>query len=388
MKIAFFTDTFLPQVNGVATALANQARILGERGHQVVIFTPKLDDIKREKFKAQNVTLVSLPTVPALLYPEYKLGILGLFKVIKYLKKFNPDVLHLHTPLTIGMDAVMAAKILKKPLVGTVHIYFTESEYLRSIRFKLAAKALSKLSIPFVNFLYAQCNTVLIPSKSLTEELKLSGFKKPLIHFPNGVILKKPNILSASKKQEIKKKYHLKQKVILHLGRLSEEKNIDIVIKAFAQVVKTNPNVSLLIIGDGPSAKKLKQLTQNLGLEKEVVFTGFIEHEKLLSSGLISLGDLFATASTSENQPMALLEVMVFGLPMVGVDHPGLTELISSNGLVVQSYEPDDLAKAMQKVLQDQNLAKKMSNSSFKKVKNYSIEKVVDKLLKIYSNLS
>ena len=89
MKIAYFTDTFLPQVNGVATALANQATELGARDHSVLIFTPKLDGIKREKFKAKNVQVVHLPTVPALLYPEFKLGVFGLPKVIKYLIKFQ-----------------------------------------------------------------------------------------------------------------------------------------------------------------------------------------------------------------------------------------------------------------------------------------------------------
>ena len=140
MKIAYFTDTFLPQVNGVATALANQATELGERNHSVLIFTPKLDSIKREKFKAKNVQVVHLPTVPALLYPEFKLGVFGLPKVIKYLIKFKPDIIHLHTPLTVGMDAIMAARFFKKPLVGTVHVYFAESGYLRWLKYRLAVK--------------------------------------------------------------------------------------------------------------------------------------------------------------------------------------------------------------------------------------------------------
>lgn len=384
MKIAFFTDTFLPQVNGIATSLANQAQQLSDDGHQVIIFTPKLDDIQRGKFQAKNVEQIPLPTVPALLYPEYKLGILGLPKVLKHLRKFNPDVIHLHTPLTIGLDAVMASKILKKPLVGTVHIYFTQSEYLRGIKYNLVVKTLGKISQPFVNFLYGQCDLILVPSRNLIEELKQSSFAKKLIYFPNGVKIKQPKILLKSQKDLLKKEYHLKEKVILHLGRLSKEKNIDVLIKAFGKICQKYSNVSLLIVGDGPETDKLKVQAKKLNLEKSIVFTGFIEHQKLLSSGLISVGDIFATASTAENQPMAILEAMMFGLPVIGVKHAGLTELISSNGYTVEAGHVEELSHALEKVLFNQALSRKMGKNSLKLVKQYSVKKTSGDLIKLY----
>ncbi|MCL4366315.1 glycosyltransferase, partial [Patescibacteria group bacterium] len=164
MRVAYFTDTFLPQINGIATALANQATELGRRGHNVLIFTPKLDGIEREKFKAKNVQVIHLPTVPALLYPEFKLGVFGLPKVIKYLVKFKPDIIHLHSPLTVGMDAVMAAKLFKKPLVGTIHVYFAESGYLRWLKYRLAVKIVDKVVQRYLNFMFTQCDLVLYKS--------------------------------------------------------------------------------------------------------------------------------------------------------------------------------------------------------------------------------
>ena len=388
MKIAFFTDTFLPQVNGIATALANQASELGKQGHSVIIFTPKLDDIKRGKYSAKNVTVVHLPTVPASLYPEFKLGIFGLPRVIRHLTRFKPDLIHLHTPFTVGMDAVMASKVFKKPLVGTVHTYFTDSDYLGWLRYKLAIKLVANVAERYQNFLFNQCDLVLSPSKILAENLNKDGFKKPISYLPNGVTLIAPKILAEKEKSGIKKKYHLKEKVILHFGRLSYEINVDLLIKAFRIINKKNNNVSLLIIGDGPAKKNLIKLVKKSGLEKQVIFTGFIDHQVLLSEGILSVGDIFATASTMENNPMAVLEAMIYGAPIVGVNQAGLIELVSSNGFLVEPGNIKSLAEKMEQILFDEELSKKMSQKSLETIKDYSIDKTVNKLLNMYQKIT
>lgn len=388
MKIAFFTDTFLPQVNGVATALANQATELGARGNSVLIFTPKLDDIKREKFKAKNVTVVHLPTVPAFVYPEFKLGVFGLPKVLRYLTKFKPDIIHLHTPLTVGVDAMIAAKLLNKPLVGTVHIYFNESGYLRWLKYQLAIKIVDKVAQQILNFVFNQCDLILAPSKMLVKELNGKHLKKPVAYLPNGVALNKPQLLSEKARNDFKKKYSLKEKVVLHFGRLSHEKSIDILIKSFHNLAKKHRNISLLIVGDGPAKTRLMTLTKKLKLEKQVIFTGFIDHQKLISSGLINIADVFATASTMENNPMVVLEAMMHGLPVVGAKQAGLIELISSNGFLVKPGDSKTMAEKMEKILFDEETAAIMKAESLKIIKPYSVDKVVDRLLDFYRNLN
>ena len=387
MRIAFFTDTFLPQINGIATSLAAQAKQLGEEGHSILIFTPKLDNIRRGKFQAKNVTVVYLPAVPALVYTEFKFGIFGLPQVIKHLTKFKPDIIHLHSTFTIAMDAVMAAKIFKKPLVGTVHIYFTDSEYLRFLKYDMAVKLADKIAKRYLNFLYSQCDLLLTPSKNLVEELSSNGFKKEIFYQPNGIVLNNPKILSDKEKTALKKKYHLKEKVILHFGRLSYEKNIDVLIKAFSRLAKTHQDVSLLLIGDGPSKKNLIKLTKKLNLEKQVIFTGFIDNQILISSGLLSIGDIFATASAMENNPMAVLEAMAWGLPIVGVNQAGLMELVSTNGFLVKPGNTKELAEKMEKILYDGELATIMGKESAELVKDYSIDQTTQRLLHFYQKL-
>lgn len=387
MKIAFFTDTFLPQVNGIATSLANQAQKLGEREHEVLIFTPKVDDIKRKTFKAKNVTIINLPAVPSFVYTELKIGVFGLPKVMNTLTKFQPDIIHLHSALTVGMDAVLASKILKKPLVGTVHTFISDSDYLRLFKYKLAVKLLDKVSQRYLNFLFGQCDVVVAPSKMLVQELNGNGFKKTVSYLPNGMILSKPKLLSNTAKNNLRKQYGLKEKVVLHFGRLSYEKNIDMLIKAFFLITRKHSDVSLLIIGDGPATKSLKKLTTKLDLEDRITFTGFIDHDALISCGILSLGDLFATASTMEVQPMAILEAMLFGLPIVGVKQAGLIELVSSNGFLVRPGSTKELSEKMEKILYDPPTAAKMREESFRLIKLHSIDKTIDTLEKLYQNL-
>lgn len=387
MRIAYFTDTFLPQLNGVATSLANQAEALGKKGYRVLIFTPKLDNIKREKFHAKNVTIVQLPTVPALIYTEFKFGVFGLPRVIKHLSKFKPDIIHLHSPFTIGMDAMIAAKIFKKPLVGTVHVYFTNPDYLRFLKYQFAVNILNKVSKRYLNFLYRQCDLLLTGSKTLMEELNNGKLKRAVYYLPNGINLTLPKLLSSAEKSAFKKKYNLKNKVVLHFGRLSYEKNVDQLIKAFSLLTKNHNDISLFIIGDGPAKKGLSKLVRKLGIEESVIFTGFIDHKILITSGLPSIGNVFATASNMEVNPMAVLEAMFFGLPIVGVKQAGLIELVSKNGFLIEPGNTKQLSEKIEKILFDQKLTAKMSKNSLRIVKSYSIDKTTEKLLSLYEDL-
>lgn len=387
MRIAYFTDTFLPQVNGVATALANQAAELGARGHKILIFTPKLDNIRRRKFKAKNVEVVHLPTVPALLYPEFKLGVFGFPKVVQTLKRFKPDIIHLHTPLTVGVDAVLAARFFNKPLVGTVHVYFSESGYLRWLKYKVAVKIVDKVVQRFLNFIFRQCDLVLVPSKMLITELNKEGFEKPLSYLPNGVSVQKITA-SIKEKGNFKTKYGLKERVILHFGRLSHEKNVDVLIKSFHLLLRKHKNISLFIIGDGPTKNRLIRLTKKMGIEKNVIFTGFIDHQILLSSGILCIADLFATASPMENNPMVVLEAMACGLPIVGAKQAGLIELVCANGYLVEPGNIKMMAEKMEQILFNEKLAKEMGKKSLETIKPYSITTVADQLLAYYARLN
>jgi 1,2-diacylglycerol 3-alpha-glucosyltransferase len=386
MRIAYFTDMFLPQANGVATSLGNFARELGRRGHHVLIFTPKLDHIKREKFSAKNVSVISLPSLPSF-YTEMNLVVFGLPKALKYLREFNPDVIHLQTTTTIGIDAVLVAKLLKKPLVGSIHVYFTNADFLKFFRYKMATRLLNKIALRYINFLYKKCDLLLTPSRSLIEELEKKKFRKKVYYLPNGILLNVSTPLTSTQKSLFRKKYKLQNKVILHFGRLSYEKSIDTLLKSFQILRQRQKDVSLLIIGDGPAKESLVKLAHKLDIGKNVSFTGFIAHQTLLSSGLLNIADIFVTASQMEVNPMVVLEAMMFKLPIVGVKQAGLIELVSGNGYLVEPNNSNLLAESIEKILLNPKLKRDMGQESFEIVQKYTIDKTTSQLLSYYQEL-
>lgn len=387
MKIAFFTDTFVPQVNGVASSIANTAKELAQENHEVLIIMPDLKKISRKPFSEKNVTIVSLPIVPGEPYPEYKLSVLGLPKALAALKKFNPDVIHFHTVFTVGLDAIIVAKILRKPLVGTIHYYFTNENFVKLFNNDIANKAIQsfgKLFYFYICAFYNPCDLRLSPSQKLIKEAKKAGYKKSINYLPNGIENNSHPSLSSDKIKQLKNQYKLKDKVILHFGRISPEKKVDLVVKSAAEIIKTNPQVSLLIIGDGPDLKDLKQLVSELGIEENVTFTGFIEHQKLISEGILNLGDIFVTASPMETQPMVVLEAMSFGLPIVAVREAGMSELVDGNGYLIDYRKPQNLTQKITEILFNEKLSQQMSLRSKELVKRYSIEETTKKLVRLY----
>ena len=186
-------------------------------------------------------------------------------------------------------------------------------------------------------------------------------------------------------KQDIKKKYGL-EKTVLYMGRVSYEKSIDIVLKSMKKVQKKIPEAKLLIVGGGPDLKKLKQLSKKL--EVDTIFTGIKLGQDLVDH--IYAGDVFVTASKSENQPMSILEVMSCKKSMVGVNSKGVPELIinNKNGLIAKPDNTEDIAKKIIRLLDNKKLREKFEKASLKSIKEYSIDKITDKWEEQYLKLS
>ncbi|MEK7160935.1 MAG: glycosyltransferase, partial [Patescibacteria group bacterium] len=159
MRVAIFTDTFPPQINGVAHTAYLSAKNLLERGHKVVVFTvsKKLKD--RPDSNLKNLQVLRLPSVPAIVYPGERFTLpVGL--TLRQVKKFDPDIIHAHTPFSVGWEAVLISKILKIPLVGTHHTFY--NHYLKHIKldFEWMKKIIWKFTIGFYNC----SNLILSPS--------------------------------------------------------------------------------------------------------------------------------------------------------------------------------------------------------------------------------
>jgi len=305
------------------------------------------------------------------------------------IKKINPDIIHFHTPAFAGLEAILTAKVLKKPLIGTFHTYFMSPEYQKIVGLgKVGGEFIEKVLWKYNNSIYNRCDLVITPSEFAKRDLIKNGLKKPIKIIHNSVNPDSLTKASREKVLKLKKKLKLGNKTILYVGRISREKSLNILILAFNLVIRSKPSAKLLLIGDGPARDELKELTMALGLEKNIIFTGKIAHGELLKSGVFESVNLFVTSSTSEVQPMSVLEAMAFGLPIVGVKARGMLELIRGNGLICRPGDIKQISEAIVKIFNNESLRKKFSQKSKKLIeKEYAVNKATGRLEEIYKKL-
>jgi 1,2-diacylglycerol 3-alpha-glucosyltransferase len=180
-----------------------------------------------------------------------------------------------------------------------------------------------------------------------------------------------------------KEKYSAKAK-LLHVGRMSFEKNIDIVIKSIDILRKEFPDIKLDIVGNGPSLKSLSLVTKKLDLERNVHFLGCIEHDKL--NMIYKEHDIFITASTIETQGVVILEAMASGLPIVGVRRLAIPDLVKNdiNGYVVEAFDEKDMAEKIKILYKNRNLREAFGKKSTELAKEHYVKDVIEKLERLY----
>lgn len=364
MKIAFFTDTYEPQINGAVVSIKSFAEQLKKDGHEVHIFCPQAEGLKEGEF------IHTTPSVKLYLYPEYRVGFPNK-KFYDIAKKIQPDIIHVHSLPAIGLTGVAIAKKLKIPLFITYHTMVNEFlQYIPGAKIseELSKKTLDKYTAWFLN----NADFVFSPGTTTKNYLKKIGMRTPVEVLQTGVSLKK---FPAEKK--------ILQPTILHIGRLSSEKSVDLVVRAFARI-KEKTNANLVITSDGPDRRELEQLASELGLSSRIIFTGYIsEREK---ENLYKKSTCLVMTSSADTQGIVPLEAMSFGLPVVVAKAGGLIDLVSNgkNGLFFRTGSEDDLAEKILKVLNSRSLQKKLSTGGIETAKNLSIENRTAKLESFY----
>lgn len=361
MKIAIFTDSFLPHVSGVCSAVINQANELVRQGHEVMIFRPKaygkhgkrrLEGSGELAAKIRDVAI----SLPSLRQPGLRIAIPTVAPNLPVLRKFRPDVVHVHTEWGCGWEGVMLAKMLRKPLVGTFHTFFAEPEYLKQFHLpnhRLTQEMMWRYSV----FFYNHCDRILSPSRSVAQQLTERGAEKLPHLMSNGLPVYDwvPEEAVAAERAALGLGDAF---VFVYVGRLSEEKSLPVVLRAFRGVCGKRAGVKLVVLGDGPARKALEEEARGLGLGERVCFTGSVPHVELVRRNLPRIGDVFVTASKTENQPVSLLEAMGFGVPLIGPRAKGIPELIrdGESGLL---FPPDDegaLEAAMLRMMDEPGL--------------------------------
>lgn len=387
MRICLFTDSFLPYISGVSSAVFNQANELAARGHEISIFHPRP---KREDRLDQvaglnpEIKLFALPlSVPTPNIPKLRFSVPLFLFTYRRLHIASPDLIHVHTEFGCGLEGMLLGRWKRVPVIGTFHTFFAEPEYLKQFHipnFAFTRKAMWKYSVTFFN----RCSHIVSPSKSVRENLVQRGLSTSTTLLSNGI--ERIDFRPEAEIREFRKSLGIDDFAFIYVGRISPEKSLEVLIGAFAQVLRVNPKAKLVIVGAGPSDRDIDEQLSRLGIEDSVVRVGRIERDILMKENYPLLGDVFVTASKTENQPVSLLEAMAFGLPMIGPRAKGIPELVAhgEDGLI---FDPDDeyaMANAMIRLMKDDSLRSEMSAAAKRNADEHRIDKVGAKLESIY----
>ena len=382
-RIAIFSDSFLPQINGVVTSILNLATSLADRGYYILIVAPAHKSLN--DFNYPNIEIKQISGFDATFYDGFKFTNLVSLSTLKLVKKRHIDLIHFETPITVSYIGIKIAKKLKLPLVSTFHTFFADPAYLQHWIIG-TGEASQKVTWAYSNLFYNSADLVTTPSPSTALELKENGCTQEIKYISNGI---DPKIFNNDKSDEIKKKYKLKDKTVMFTGRISQEKNLGVLVKAFIRSAEMNPDTSFLLVGDGPSLNDLKERVAGYNLSDRIIFTGSIPHEELVKSGILGACRLFVTASLTENQPMTILEAQCNGVVCIGPDARGIPYLIKNgeNGIIVPPNDIEGTSDAINKLLTDDDLYGKMKEATLEEIKSHYIENIADTWEETYDKL-
>jgi len=378
MKVAFFTDTWLPNVDGVVNSMLLQRRELERRGHEVYVFASGTTH-DRAANTDKRVFIHRGVRVPP--YPQYKLALFPIPTTLKQVHDSRVEVVHCHAIASMGVAAIASAKMWGLPLIGTFHTMIP-----RAARYvtgnPLGQRFLAEAAWRAIGLFYAPFDSVIAPSHVIRQELVDHGVSRVDV-VSNGI---DPNRFNPKVDgRAVRRKLAAgKRKVIIVAGRMGFEKNLDVVLKAAPSVLKSEDAV-FVFVGKGPAKTRCQELARKMRLGKNAVFTGFVPDEELPKH--YAAADVFVTASTFETQCLALYEAMACGKPVVGADALAIPEAVrdGETGLLFKPFDSADCAEKVLRVLGAKpSEYARWSRNCRALAERKSVKNSVDGLLRVY----
>ena len=353
MNVGLFTDTYFPQVSGVSTSVLTLANQLEKQGHRVYIFTTTDPNVKKAQYGiADEKRVYRFNSVPFVSFKDRRVTYRGFFEAVQIAENLRLDLIHTQTEFSLGVMGKFVARQLDIPIIHTYHTLYEDYTH-----YFLNGRLIKTSGIALLTRSYLKnVDGVIAPSKRVNNLLKKYKIKTPIKIIPTGVQI--DNYFDKEKVESIKKKLKLnnKQKIILSLGRLAYEKNIDQLIDAMPKIIETYPDAKLLIVGDGPARSQLENKVVSLNLEKQIIFVGMIDHSD--TKNYYQLANLFVSTSTSETQGLTFIEAMAAQRPFVASHSEYLDELIDSKKIGTLFKDSDQLIAAIKYYLDRQELLK------------------------------
>ncbi|MBF2459801.1 glycosyltransferase family 4 protein [Listeria seeligeri] len=365
MNIGIFTDTYSPQISGVATSIMIMENELRKQGHTVYIFTTTDPNADRE---SEEGRVFRLPSIPFVFFPERRVAVAGMNKFIKLVGRLNLDIIHTHTEFSLGL---LGKRIAKKYHIPSIHTYHTM--YVDYLHYIAKGKILTPSMVGKMTKTFCDSyDAIITPTPKVRHHLEEQGIYKLMYTIPTGTDISSFAPVEKQQIAELKKSLGIgaEDAVILSLGRIAQEKNIDAIINAMPEVLLKEPNAKLVIVGDGPVRKDLEKIVENKNLEEHVIFTGAVDWENI--SLYYQLGDLFVSASTTETQGLTYAEAMAVSLPVVAKRDESIEGFLTDRETAFLFDEDYELADLLVQVLSDKNTAALVAANGRVKVESIS----------------
>jgi glycosyltransferase involved in cell wall biosynthesis len=379
MRILMVSDVFFPRVNGVSTSIQTFRNDLMAMGHRVVLVAPcypggaALDD-------GEAVIRIHARSVPR--DPEDRMfSRARLLALTPELRRERFDVLHVQTPFVAHYAGIELARRLSLPVVESYHTYF--EHYLHHYVPALPTRLLQALARRFTVSQCRQVDAVVSPSRQMAEALRAYGVGTPIEILPTGL---PPDRFLPGDRGRFRQRHGIdpRRPVALFVGRVAHEKNIDFLLRMLVPLRQAVPEVLLIIAGEGPAEAHLRAQVHALGLERNVMFLGYLERGTELRD-CYRAADVFVFASRTETQGLVLLEAMAQGTPVVSTAVMGTVDVLAgAAGATVVAEDEQAMAGAVASLLQEPSRRDSLAALARDDARRWSSRAMAERLVALY----
>lgn len=376
LNIGIFTDVYKPVVNGVVTSIENLFNYMEKLNHKIYIFAPEYPGYKDERNNIYRFKSVNLWSKV-----NYPLGLPYSRRIFKIINSLDLDIIHCHHPFLMGRAGQHIAGKLHIPLVATLHTQY--EEYIHYVPFN--RYIIRTMTLWALKHFSNKCDTLIIPAESRKRQLEKYGIYSRIKVIPNCIEPARFNRLNGKK---IKDRYSISQekKILIFVGRLAREKNIEFLITCFKEIHKEYKNIKLMLVGDGPERKKIENFINRENLSEHVILTGEINNKDI--KDYYGAADIFVSTSKTEVHPVVLLEAMACALPVVAVRGPGYEDTLRHgvDGLLCEEHVGKFSASVLS-LLNDRLKRETISKQAKERSMDFSVKNITGQIENIYLSL-
>jgi len=386
MKIIIGSESFSPNISGVAIVTENLAHLFAKAGHQVFVFAPSETYKTYTDTRFKDLSVIRFQSIPNPFRKTFRVAFMAQQEIVREYIKIKPDIVHIQDPTSICSILKKTARRHHVPIVAHNHFnldYVTS--YIKVL--KIIHPLIHTLLRKYLTRFYNACDAVICPTQTVLQTLSSWGITTPLYAISNGVDIDR--FYSWSNPSNFLLKYHIpRSPCVLYVGRLDIDKQIDVFIRSIPFVLK-HTQAHFIIAGDGGENKQLHALARALNIDHAIEWLGWIDNASDDLPILYQIASVFVHPSPIETQSIVTLEAMASGLPIVAARAGALPELVThgENGYLFEPGDATSCGTFITKILGDSTRMHAMRKHSLEKVSSHQIDKSFDTIQTIYETL-